>query len=175
MDSTNIQRNLQAQLGQAQAAQAQARGEGKPYPARACRDGLSGCDGVTQNYVQLVCPCRSGNGSQQGNGIPRLRFSAPHLSPVRAHVLAATSILSVTRFFWSWDWSHYGFIAPESAKAGYREPVGHFPFDTSKQETEESFCGFTQLSWHNGHLASQLSRRDLIRVLTPIYRRQGRL
>jgi hypothetical protein len=55
------------------------------------------------------------------------------------------------------------------------EPVGQFPFNTRKQETEESYCGFTQLSWHNGHLASQLSTRDLIRVLTPIYRRQGRL
>jgi hypothetical protein len=79
------------------------------------------------------------------------------------------------KIFWSWDWSYYGFVAPESAKAGFREPVGHFPFDTRKQESEDSYCGFTQLSWHNGHLASQLSTRDLIRVLTPIYRRQGRL
>jgi len=79
------------------------------------------------------------------------------------------------KIFWNWDWSHYGFIAPESAQAGYREPVGHFPFDTRKPETEESYCGFTQLTWHNGHFASQLSTRDLIRVLTPIYRRQGRL
>jgi hypothetical protein len=79
------------------------------------------------------------------------------------------------KIFWSWDWSYYGFIAPESAKAGYREPVGHFPFDTRKQESEESYCNFNQLSWHNGHFPSQLSTRDLIRVLTPIYRRQGRL
>ena len=79
------------------------------------------------------------------------------------------------KIFWIWDWSHYGFIAPESIKAGYHEPVGHFPFDIRKQETEDSYGGFTQLSWHNGHFASQLSTRDLIRVLTPIYRRQGRL
>jgi hypothetical protein len=79
------------------------------------------------------------------------------------------------KIFWSWDWSHYGFIAPESAKAGFPEPVGHFPFDTRKQESEESYCGFNQLSWHNSKLISQLSTRDLIRVLTPIYRRQGRL
>ena len=79
------------------------------------------------------------------------------------------------RVVWDWHWSHYGFIAPESKQAGYKKPVGHFPFDTRKQETEDSYCGFTQLSWHNGYLASQLSTRDLIRVLTPIYRRQGRL
>jgi hypothetical protein len=79
------------------------------------------------------------------------------------------------KIFWSWDWSYYGFITPESTKAGYREPVGHFPFDTRKLETEESYGGFNQLSWQNGHFASQLSTRDLIRVLTPIYRRQGRL
>jgi len=79
------------------------------------------------------------------------------------------------KIFWHWDWSHYGFMTPESTKAGFPEPVGHFPFDTRKQETEESYCGFTQLSWHNSKLISQLSTRDLIRVLTPIYRRQGRL
>ena len=79
------------------------------------------------------------------------------------------------RVVWDWHWSHYGFVAPESKQAGYKKPVGHFPFDTRKQESEESYCGFTQLSWHNGYLASQLSTRDLIRVLTPIYRRQGRL
>lgn len=79
------------------------------------------------------------------------------------------------KIFWSWDWAHYGFMTRESTRAGFLKPVGHFPFDTRKQESEESYCGFTQLSWHNGHLASQLSTRDLIRVLTPIYRRQGRL
>ena len=79
------------------------------------------------------------------------------------------------KIFWGWDWSYYGFIAPESAKAGYVSPVGHFPFDTRIQETEECYGGFTQLSCHNSHFASQLSTRDLIRVLTPIYRRQGRL
>jgi hypothetical protein len=79
------------------------------------------------------------------------------------------------RIFWSWDWSYYGFMTPESRKAGYADPVGHFPFDTRKQETEDSYCGLNQLSWHNSKLISQLSTRDLIRVLTPIYRRQGRL
>jgi hypothetical protein len=79
------------------------------------------------------------------------------------------------KIFWIWDWSCYGFMTPESTKAGYHQPVGYFPFDTRKLETEDSYGGFNQLSWHNGHLASQLSTRDLIRVLTPIYRRQGRL
>jgi hypothetical protein len=53
------------------------------------------------------------------------------------------------KMFWSWDWSYYGFIAPESAKAGYREPVGHFPFDTRKQETEESYGGFKSIASHD--------------------------
>jgi hypothetical protein len=79
------------------------------------------------------------------------------------------------KIFWGWDWSYYGFMTPESTKAGYQSPVGHFPFDTRKPETEESYAGFNQLSWHNSKLISQLSTRDLIRVLTPIYRRQGRL
>jgi len=79
------------------------------------------------------------------------------------------------KIFWHWDWSHYGFMTPESTKAGFPEPVGHFPFDTRKEETEESYCGFNQLSSHNSKLISQLSTRDLIRVLMPIYRRQGRL
>ena len=50
------------------------------------------------------------------------------------------------RIFWSWDWSYYGFMTQESTKAGYRSPVGHFPFDTRKQETEDSYEGFNQLS-----------------------------
>jgi len=79
------------------------------------------------------------------------------------------------RVVWDWHWSHYGFIAPESKQAGYKKPVGQFPFDTRKQETEESYGGFTQLSWQNTNNFSQLSTRDLIRVLTPLYRRQGRL
>lgn len=76
---------------------------------------------------------------------------------------------------WSWHFDHYAFKTPESKAAGYPKPVGHFPFDTRKQETEESYCGFSQLSWQNTNFFSQLSTRDLIRVLTPIYRRQGRL
>ena len=76
------------------------------------------------------------------------------------------------RIFWSWDWSHYGFTTPESIKAGFPEPVGRFPFDTRKQESEDSYCGFTQLSWNNSKLISQLSTRDLIRVLG--FRRRSR-
>ena len=76
---------------------------------------------------------------------------------------------------WDWHWSHYGFIAAESRKAGYKNPVGKFPFDTRKQETEESYGGFTQLSWQNMDYFSHLSTRDLMRALTWSYRRQGRL
>lgn len=77
------------------------------------------------------------------------------------------------KIFWSWDWAHYGFMTPESTRAGFLKPVGHFPFDTRKQETEESYGGFTQLSWHNGKFFSQLSTRDLIRTLTSVYGRPG--
>lgn len=79
------------------------------------------------------------------------------------------------RVVWDWHWSHYGFVAPESRQAGYKRPVGQFPFDTRKQETEESYGGFTQLSWQNTNYFSQLSTRDLIRTLSWHYRRQGRL
>ncbi|HXI74754.1 MAG TPA: hypothetical protein VNG94_04160, partial [Pyrinomonadaceae bacterium] len=70
------------------------------------------------------------------------------------------------KIVWDWHWSHYGFIAPESREAGYKKPVGHFPFDTRRQETEESYGGFNQLSWQNTSFVWQLSTRDLIRSLT---------
>src|SRR5262249_42499595 len=66
---------------------------------------------------------------------------------------------------WDWNWSHYGFVAPESKRAGYKRPVGYFPFDTRKQETEDSYQGFNQLSWQNTDYFSQLSTRDLMRAL----------
>ena len=66
---------------------------------------------------------------------------------------------------WTWNVDHYGFIAPESRRAGYPKPVGHFPFDTRKQEAEESYGGFTQLSWYNADFASQLRTPELIRVM----------
>jgi hypothetical protein len=76
---------------------------------------------------------------------------------------------------WNWDCSHYGFATPESVNAGYAKPVGYFPFDTRKQETEESYCGFTQLSWYNEHFISRLSTRDLIRFLTWSYRQRAKV
>src|SRR5262252_258434 len=36
------------------------------------------------------------------------------------------------RIVWTWNWDHYGFITPESYAAGYRKPVGYFPFDTRR-------------------------------------------
>lgn len=59
------------------------------------------------------------------------------------------------RVVWTWNWAHYGFITPESRNAGHRKAVGHFPFDTRKQETEESYCGFNQSSWQNINCFSQ--------------------
>lgn len=72
----------------------------------------------------------------------------------------------IDRIVWTWNVDHYGFITPESRRAGYPKPVGHFPFDTRKQETEEAYCGFTQLSWQNTNYFSQLSTRDLMRALS---------
>lgn len=76
---------------------------------------------------------------------------------------------------WSWNFDHYAFKSPESKAAGYTKPVGHFPFDTRKRETEDSYCGFNQVSWQNANFFSQLSARDLMRALSWSYRRQGRL
>ena len=77
------------------------------------------------------------------------------------------------RIVWVWNWDYYGFITPESKRAGYPKPVGHFPFDTRKQETEESYGGFTQLSWQNRDFIWQMSTRDLMRTLSRAYRRRS--
>ncbi len=73
---------------------------------------------------------------------------------------------------WSWHFDHYAFKAPESKAAGYPKPVGHFPFDTRKQETEGSYGGFSPSSWRNNKSSfiSQVSTRDLIRTLTRLRR-----
>lgn len=76
---------------------------------------------------------------------------------------------------WSWNFDHYAFTTPESKAAGYSKPVGYFPFDTRKQETEESYCGFNQLSWQNENFFSQLSARDLIRMMVWMDKRRRRL
>jgi len=79
------------------------------------------------------------------------------------------------RIVWTWNWEHYGFITLESRRAGYPKPVGHFPFDTRKLETEESYGGFNQLSWQNSNFISQMSTRDLIRSLNWSLTRVARL
>jgi hypothetical protein len=68
------------------------------------------------------------------------------------------------RVVWTWNCDHYGFITPESKGEGYPKPVGHFPFDTRRQETEESYGGFNQSSWHHTTFISQMSTRELIRA-----------
>ena len=65
---------------------------------------------------------------------------------------------------WSWHFDHYAFKTPESKAAGYSKPVGHFLFDTRKQETEESYCGFNQLSWQDRNFIWQMSTRDWIKI-----------
>ena len=79
------------------------------------------------------------------------------------------------RIVWTWNIDYYGFITPESKRSGYPKPVGHFPFDTRQQETEDSYCGFSQLLWRNGHFISQMSTRDLMRSLSLSVNRLARL
>jgi hypothetical protein len=79
------------------------------------------------------------------------------------------------RIVWTWNWDHYGFITAESRRAGYPKPVGHFPFDIRRQETEESYQGFNQLSWQNTNFISQTSTRDLMRSLSWSVNRLTRL
>jgi hypothetical protein len=75
------------------------------------------------------------------------------------------------RVIWTWNWDHYGFITRESSATGHRKPVGHFPFDTRKQETEESYCGFDPSSWQNIDPFAHMSTWELIRT----YRRMLRM
>jgi hypothetical protein len=74
--------------------------------------------------------------------------------------------IKIDRIVWNWHWDHYGFITPESRRAGWAKPVGHFPFDTRRRETELSYQGFNQLSWQNEDYFSRLSTRDLMRALS---------
>lgn len=78
------------------------------------------------------------------------------------------------RVVWTWNWDHYGFIAPESKAEGYPKPVGHFPFDTRRQETEESYCGFDRSSWHHTTFISQMSTRELMRAYSRVLRMRDR-
>jgi hypothetical protein len=82
-------------------------------------------------------------------------------------------MLGETRLFGIGTGRIMDFIAPESRQAGYKKPVGRFPFDTRKQESEESYGGFNQLSWQNSNFISQMRARDLVRALTWSYRRLG--
>jgi hypothetical protein len=79
------------------------------------------------------------------------------------------------RVVWTWNWDHYGFITRESEATAHQKPVGHFPFDTRKQETEESYCGFNQSSWQNSNFFSQMSTRDLIRAYGRVLKMRDRL
>jgi hypothetical protein len=79
------------------------------------------------------------------------------------------------RVVWTWNWAHYGFITHESRYAGHPKPVGHFPFDTRRQESEESYCGFDQSSWQNTNYFSQMSTWELIRAYGRLLRMRDRL
>ena len=76
---------------------------------------------------------------------------------------------------WTWNWDHYGFITWESKGTGRKKPVGHFPFDTRKQETEESYCGFNQLSWQNIDPFSRMNTWHLIRAYRGMLKTRDRI
>ena len=53
---------------------------------------------------------------------------------------------------WTWDLSHYGFCTRESFQAGYRKPVGKFPFGTRDiMVSDEAYCGFGPEYWTKRH------------------------
>ena len=78
------------------------------------------------------------------------------------------------RVFWTWNWEHYGFITWESKDTGNKKPVGQFPFDTRKQETEESYCGFDPSSWQNINPCSQMKPWELMRAYGRILKMRDR-
>jgi len=69
---------------------------------------------------------------------------------------------------WSWDWSNYGFRAPESVRAGFRKPVGRFPFSLRENASEASFGGLSPLSF----VKSKPSGSELVSLLKLAYRAQ---
>ncbi|CAN5764565.1 hypothetical protein BH20ACI3_BH20ACI3_21890 [soil metagenome] len=71
-----------------------------------------------------------------------------------ARMFGRTLEVQKDRIKWSWDWSHYGFRTRESLQAGYKKPVGNFPFDTRVMATDDSYCGFNGASWQSRALAA---------------------
>jgi hypothetical protein len=72
------------------------------------------------------------------------------------------------QLFFSWDWSSYGFRAPESVRAGHRKGVGKFPFSLRESASEESFCDLSPLSF----VKSKPTGSELISLLKLAYRAQ---
>jgi hypothetical protein len=62
---------------------------------------------------------------------------------------------------WCWNWSHYGFRTRESLQAGYRKPVGNFPFNTRVNATEETYQGLGPNSWRRT-LTTRAPTTDLL-------------
>ena len=75
---------------------------------------------------------------------------------------------------WDWHWAHYGFMTPESRQAGYKKPVGQFPFDTRKQETDECYGGFDRSSWQNIDPFSHVSPLELLRTYNRVLKMRDR-
>lgn len=78
------------------------------------------------------------------------------------------------RVVWTWNWEHYGFVTPESKAEGYPKPVGQFPFNTRRQETDESYSGFNQSSWHRQTFISQMRPWELMRAYGRILKMRDR-
>jgi len=79
------------------------------------------------------------------------------------------------RVVWTWNWAHYGFATRESEWAGHKKCVGHFPFDTRRKETEESYCGFDQSSWQNINSFSNMNSWALMRTYGRVLKMRDRL
>lgn len=79
------------------------------------------------------------------------------------------------RVVWTWNWKHYGFITWESQAKGHKKPVGHFPFDTRKKETDESYCGLDPSSWQNIDPFWHMNTWELIRAYSRMLRMRDRL
>jgi|GEM_PF-1744681 len=66
---------------------------------------------------------------------------------------------------WSWDWSNYGFRAPESVRAGFRKPLGSFPFSLRENASEDGYCGISPTSFIRSSPSETLASMDILSLL----------
>jgi hypothetical protein len=153
---------MQAKRWQAQAAHAEATGEGRSHPAAARRNGLNACEWSRAAHGSISTASHALQVSKPTASRDVALIRSIHRQFER--MFCRNFDAKRDRVVWTWNWDHYGFITRESRHVGHRKPVGHFPFDTRKQETEESYCGFDQSSWQNIDPFSHMSTWELIRT-----------